>query len=167
MWFLVSSGPTRLRARTKEGGGPMPDTCTTELLRFDPSSERIVKVRSFPSSIRITSAQPSPNGRWLLMGTEECGEEPSLNVHLLAVSLANGSSWTIGSEAPPCHFLVPAAWSPDASELVFPYGPAGGAPTHGLAKWAAQTISKLAGSRACRALLADLGERADRALPRM
>lgn len=129
MWFLVSSGPRRLQVRTKEGGGPVPDTCTTELLRFDASGERIVRVRSFPSSIRVTSAQPSPNGRWLLMGTEECGQA-SLSVDLLAMSLANGSSWTVGSEAPPCHFLRPAAWSPDASELVFPYGPATGAPTH-------------------------------------
>ena len=128
MWFLLSSGPTSIRVRTKEGGGVRPDTCSAELLRFDPSTQRIVRVRSFASSIHLTSAQPSPNGRWLLMDTEEC-EQPSSNVHLLAVSLANGSSWTIGSEAPPCHFLLSATWSPDASELVFPYGPAGGAPT--------------------------------------
>jgi hypothetical protein len=131
MWLLVSSGPRRRQVLTKEGGGPVPDTCTTELLRFNASSQRIARVKRFPSSNRVTSAQPSPNGRWLLMGTEACGEA-SLSVDLLAVSLANGSSWTVGSEAPPCHFLRPAAWSPDASELVFPYGPATGAPTHGI-----------------------------------
>ena len=62
------------------------------------------------------------------MDTEECGQ-PSSNVHLLPVASPTVRAGLLALKRHRAHFLQSATWSPDASELVFPYGPAGGAPT--------------------------------------
>ena len=173
IWFTRTSGPRHTsRYRTKEPGALVPDSCTGEVLRVDLSTGKTTVVTRFSSSMLVSDAQPSPDGRWLLMLAGGCTDS-YFNMHLLAVSLRNGSSWTIGSEATVCHELLTPRWSANGSEIVFPYGPSNVLPgttgpgilggRYGEESCASSQPNSLAvvprGT-----LIADLSERADRAL---
>ena len=121
LWLTVASGPKAQCEKCKESGS-VPDSCTSEVLRFDPLTGELATERKFPSSTLIGDAQPSPNGQWLLMQAGGCTGS-YMSMHLLAINLKTGAQWTVGSEATACHDLRNAAWSANSSELVVPYGP--------------------------------------------
>lgn len=108
-WLTISRGP-RLRSWDSPGADPAPDSCSGELIRFDPANEKLTTVRSFPESMFVLDAQPSPNGQTLAMLAGGCATS-FFNRHLLAINVANGTQWTIGSKATPCHALSRPGWS--------------------------------------------------------
>jgi hypothetical protein len=120
VWLTLSSGP-RYQSGVA-GGDPAPDSCSGQVVRFDPSTRATSIELTFPSSELVTDAVPSPNGRLVVMPGGGCSTS-YFNEHLVVRDLRTGVQWTIGADAAPCHALFDAAWSPDSTRLVFPYGP--------------------------------------------
>jgi hypothetical protein len=121
LWLTVTSGPKSQCEKCKESAR-VPDSCTSEVQRFDPLTGELATERSFPSSMLIRAAEPSPNGQWLLMQVGGCTGS-YMSMYLLAINLKTGAEWTVGAEATACHDLRDPAWSQNSSELVMPYGP--------------------------------------------
>ena len=172
LWLTVTSGPKSQCEECKESA-PVPDSCTNEVLRFDPLTGELATVRTFPSSMLIQNAQPSPNGQWLLMEAGGCTGS-YMSLHLLAINLETGAEWTVGSEATVCHDLRTPAWSENGSELVVPYGPsnlpAGTTEVPGAGGFEESCLEPQPAGLAIvqgRILLAVLAERSDRARGRL
>ena len=123
--LTVSTGP-RYRNDTA-GGDPAPDSCTSSVVSFDPTTGKTVTLLAFPRSTLVADGVPSPNGEWIAMHAGGCATS-YFDQYLLVVDLRSGRRLTIGTDAAPCHALSSAAWSPDGSKLVFAYGPATASP---------------------------------------
>jgi hypothetical protein len=107
------------------GCGPRPGTCGAEVDRLDIATGRLGQVWSLPVTVRLTSAQASPDGRDVAALVAPC--VPSyFNDHLVVRRLSNGRTWTIGAGVARCHSLSPASWSPDAKTLLVTYAPPAG-----------------------------------------
>jgi hypothetical protein len=120
VWLTLASGP---RYRSGDAGGdPAPDSCSGRVVRFDPSAQKTATVLTLPSSVLVSDAVPSPNGRLVVLPVGGCSTS-FFNEHLIVRDLATGAQWTIGADAAPCHALFKAEWSADSTQLVFPYGP--------------------------------------------
>lgn len=136
IWLTLTSGPRRECRRCKESRH-VPDSCSGEVLRFDPATGELTTERKFPSSMSIYGADVSPDGRWLLVKASECtnsfGNHSFENTHLLGINLESGAEWVVGAGAAACHELGSGAWNESGSEYVVPFGasslPAG--TTHG------------------------------------
>lgn len=120
VWLTLASGP-RYRSGVA-GGDPAPDSCSGRVVRFDPTTQTTATVLTLPSSTLVSDAVPSPNRRLVVMPGGGCSTS-FFNEHLIVRDLATGKQWAIGADAAPCHALFDAAWSPDSTQLVFPYGP--------------------------------------------
>jgi hypothetical protein len=79
-------------------------------------------VLTFPASEAVSDVIPSPNGQLVAIVGGGCATS-YFNEHLTIRDLRTAKQWTLGADAAPCHALFDAAWSPDGSQLVFPYGP--------------------------------------------
>jgi len=121
VWFSVSSGPRD--QNDTASGDPAPNSCSGQVTRFDPTTGVSSTVLSFANSVLVNHAVPSPNGQVLAMITGNCTSS-YFNEHLLVEDLSSGKQWTIGATAARCHALFSVAWSPNGSQLVFPFGPA-------------------------------------------
>jgi hypothetical protein len=122
VWITVSSGP---RCTSNANGcGPVPDSCSGTVTRFEPTARRAVGVLAFPPSILVVGAVPSPDGHRVALRTGGC--TAYFDDHLLVRDLRSGRRWTIGADAARCHDLRDPSWSPDGRRLVFPYGAARG-----------------------------------------
>jgi hypothetical protein len=97
------------------------------VVRFDPASGSSATVLSFPSSEKVADAVPSPDGSRLALVSGDCAHS-FFNFHLVVRDLRSGRQWALGADAAACHSLFSVAWSPNGSELVFPYGPSKLAP---------------------------------------
>jgi hypothetical protein len=120
VWLTISTGP-RYQSGVA-GGDPAPDSCSGQVVRFDPTSDKSTTALTVPSSELTADAVPSPNGRLVVMVGGGCAKS-FFNEHLVVENLGSGKQWTVGADAAPCHALFDAAWSPNGSQLVFPYGP--------------------------------------------
>lgn len=120
VWITFSSGPRCTNGTA--GCGPAPNSCSGRTVRFDPAAMSTATELSFPRSVLISDAQPSPTGRFIALTTGGCATS-FFNEHIVVRDLRSGRRWTIGADAAPCHALGAPAWSPDGSQLVFPYGP--------------------------------------------
>lgn len=120
VWITGSTGPRCTSG--VNGCGPAPDSCSGTAVRFDPTLHSTTTELTFPSSILVADAVPSPNGRLVAMATGGCATS-FFNEHIVVRDPRSGRQWTIGSDAAPCHGLGDLAWSADGSKLVFPYGP--------------------------------------------
>lgn len=109
----------------------MPNSCTGEVTRFDPTTGALTTEHKFPSSVLLGGAQVSPDGQWLLATVGVCTSYQ--NQHLLAINLVTGAEWTVGASATACHSLGAVSWNETGSELVVPFGPSNLPPgsTHG------------------------------------
>jgi hypothetical protein len=109
------------------GCGPRPDTCASEIDRFDADGQGTL-IRS--SSGLLGQVQVSPDGRYVAMSESPC--VPSyFNDHLRVLDTRTGASWTIGESLPRCHQLRPQGWTSDSRHLLAVYAPAVGAPWGG------------------------------------
>ena len=119
VWLTVSTGP-RYRSGVA-GGDPAPNSCASEVVRFDPSTGSSTVMLSSPSSALVSDAVPSPNGRRAVLVTGGCATS-YFNQHLLVHDMSSGRDWTIGAGAVRCHLLSVPSWSSNGSKLLFVYG---------------------------------------------
>lgn len=121
LWMTFTSGPA-LAAPQTDGGGPVPNTCSGALVRFDLRSGAARTVTRFPPSVLVGNAVPSPDGRRVALLEGGCSTA-SFDQHIVVLNRQGREQVEIGGDAAPCHWLFNVAWSPDGARLVFPYGP--------------------------------------------
>lgn len=121
LWMTFTTGP-RLGAPPIAGGDPEPGTCTSALVRYDPSNGQATTVRRFPAWVTVGNAVPSPDGRRVAVLEGGCASS-FFNEHIVVLGVHGGSTVSIGAGAAPCHSLSDVAWNPSGTELVFPFGP--------------------------------------------
>jgi hypothetical protein len=119
VWLTVSTGP-RYRSGVA-GGDPAPNSCASDVVRFDPATGSSTVVLSTPSSVLLADAVPSPDGRRVALISGGCNTS-YFNEHLVVHDMSSGSEWTIGAAATRCHSLSVPSWSPNGSKLLFVYG---------------------------------------------
>lgn len=125
LWLTFGRGPSC--GNDTAGCGPVENSCAGKVVRFDPMSGSSTRVLTFPSSEKVIDAVPSPDGSRVALVTGDCAHS-FFNFHLVVRGLRSGRQWTLGADAAACHSLFGVAWSPDGSQLVFPYGPSKLAP---------------------------------------
>ena len=101
---------------------PIANSCTGGVERVDPRTGAMSQLLSIPSSTFVLDAVPSPRGQMLVMRSAGC-DTSFFDAHLVVRDSRSGREWSIGADAPRCHRLSEASWSPDAKRLVFAYGP--------------------------------------------
>jgi hypothetical protein len=121
LWFTATAGPA-LSSPGTAGGGPEPDTCAGSLYRYDPASGVTHLIRSFPSSVAVGNAVPSPDGQRVAVLEGGCGTS-FFNQHIVIIDLRTSAQIQIGADVAPCHALFNVAWNANGSQLIFPYGP--------------------------------------------
>jgi hypothetical protein len=90
--------------------------------RLDPAGGAWSTLLTIPASTLVTDAVPSPNGALVAMRSAGCATS-YFDQSLVVRDLASGRQWAIGADAPRCHEIDRPSWSPDGSQLVFPYRP--------------------------------------------
>jgi hypothetical protein len=130
LWYSVSTGPKSSCPRCMEGT-PLPNSCRTKLMRFDPSTGISRTVLVLPASETAGGPVPSPNGSRVVYEAEPCtGYEDS---HYVVADLRTGRSVEIGATDTPCHVAFQPSWSPNGRELTFAWSPSTmpkGSPVH-------------------------------------
>lgn len=121
VWLTVSNGP-RYLGRVA-GGDPQANTCSATVERLDLRDGTTVNVLSFPHSVKVDSAVPSPSDQQLVMLSGICNRA-YFNQHLVVDDLRSGRSWAIGVDAAPCHSISAPSWNAAGTQLVFAYAPA-------------------------------------------
>lgn len=101
---------------------PLPDSCTGRIERVNPDTGTMSTLLAIEPSTLTTDALPSPRGHMVVMRSGDC-DTSYFDLHLVVRDLRSGHEWSIGADAPRCHEIGQASWSPDGSKLVFPYGP--------------------------------------------
>jgi hypothetical protein len=123
-----SSGPAC--TSNVNGCGPKPDTCASEIDRYDVQAGTWTRLVKAGSNRLIGAARLSPNGLYLAYAESPC--VPSyFNDHLRILDLRNWSSWTIGASLPVCHVLALQAWMLDSARILVDYAAARGPSYHG------------------------------------
>lgn len=120
LWVTLATGP-RYRSNVA-GGDPAPDSCSGEVVRFDPNTgARQVLLRT-PSSVSIADAASSPDGSTLAYLEGGCATG-YFDMHLVVRNLKSGASWSIGSHQLACHGLSAPSWSPSGRTILLSYSP--------------------------------------------
>lgn len=121
VWLTSSTGP--LCSNDTAGCGPVPDSCTGSVIRYDPQTLRVTTAVSAPASQLLVDAVPSPRaGRVAMLTATNCAKS-FFDQHIVVRDLGSGREWSIGADARRCHSISSPAWSREGSRLMFVYGP--------------------------------------------
>jgi hypothetical protein len=121
LWITYSRGP--LYRNDTAGGDPRPGSCGNEIAILHAATGRVTVLLRTSSSVLISGAAPSPDGRLLAYRESGC-TTGFLNSYLRVTELGSGRSWTIGHGLPRCHLITDPSWSTDGGALLVGYAPA-------------------------------------------
>lgn len=120
LWFSMSRGP-ELKCPDCMESTPVPDTCSSRVVRFDPSTGAERTVLTVPASQEIDGAVPSPDGSKVVFLAEGC--TGFSDWHYVVSDLRTGRSAVIGAANAPCHGASYPSWAADGKSLVFTWSP--------------------------------------------
>lgn len=120
VWVTLAAGP---RCSSNVAGcGPVPDSCSGEVMKIAPATGRRTPVLTAAAHELIGDAQPSPDGRLLAYLDGAC-DRSYFNQHIEIRDLSTSRSWSIGGSLEACHSLGSISWTRDSTALVVFYGP--------------------------------------------
>jgi hypothetical protein len=120
LWITTTGAPNR--PSPAAGGDPQANSCSGNLVRFDPRTRKSRTELTFPATESVVAASPNPDGTKVALRLGGCSTS-FLNQHIVVENLRTGHTVEIGAHATPCHSLFDLAWNANGTRLVFPYGP--------------------------------------------
>ena len=130
--FVVSvaaMGPTRLLVTYGTGEncsnrladcGPLPNVCGGEVDVLDLPTGKMTPVWSFPRSMHVDGATPSPDGAEVAARVAPCQNAFSGD-YLQVRRLRDAMTWSIGAKVKGCRWLLTPSWVGTGNRLVVPY----------------------------------------------
>jgi hypothetical protein len=100
--------------------GPLPNVCGGEVDVLDLATGTMHPVWSFPRSVHVDGASPSPDGADVAARVAPC-QDAYAGDHLQVRRLRDAKTWTIGAQVKGCRWLLPPSWVGTGHRLVVPY----------------------------------------------
>jgi hypothetical protein len=99
-------------------GTPLPNSCRTKVMRFDPSRGTSRTVLVLPASEAAGGAIPNPDGLRVVYEARPCAG--FADSHYVVADLRTGRSVEIGATDTPCHAAHQPSWSRIVEHVVRP-----------------------------------------------
>jgi hypothetical protein len=100
--------------------GPLPNVCGGEVDVLDLPTGRLHPVWSFPRSVHVNGATPSPDGAEVAAKVAPC-QGSYAGDYLQVRRLRDGKTWSIGAQVRGCRWLFTPSWVGTGRRLVVPY----------------------------------------------